>query len=190
MPQVSFPTLTSPYDERYTNFDVAPFNPDQESQTSPYTGAVSIFNRSPGRWRGNLAIGQMDDEEQAGLVEGFIASLKGLENWARLPFGRATLSTGITISGITPASDTVEIAAASVVRAGQYARVGSRVVIVRGRPNDTSLVLWPYIPAITVGTILQPATHILARITNTHQLTMPRDSDFYGPWALQWIENI
>ena len=91
MPQISFPTLTSPYDERYTNFDVAPFNPDQESQTSPYTGAVSIFNRSPGRWRGNLVIGQMDDEEQAGLVEGFIASLKGLENWAQLPFGRATV---------------------------------------------------------------------------------------------------
>ena len=187
--QIDFPILESPADERYTNFDITPFNPDQESQASPYTGSVSVFDRAPGRWRGVVAIGQMDNEEQAGLVEAFLTSLKGIENWARLPFGRATIPDSIAINSIDITDDSVTIAADSVIRTGHFALVGDRVVIVRGRPADDKLILWPYIPSILPGVTLEPATHILARITNGDQFTMPRDLDFFGPWSLQWVEN-
>lgn len=194
MALIAYPTLNAPYNS-FTRLDLEPWNPNQEEQENPYTGDVAVYARSPGRWRGVATIGEMNDREQAGLVEAWVAGLRGAANWSNIPLDRPTLAEDVSLSitAVDTATGVLTVAedlTALAVTIGLYCRIGTRVLIIEGIPSQHEVVVWPFVPALSVGAALLPATTIQVRRPANRGVALPREVDIFGPWVIDFVEKI
>ena len=189
---VQFPTLSTQFKQRITNFSIDPWSPGQEVKQSGVTGVVSVFDRFPGLWRGVHRIGETNDERDAQDIESWFLSLDGARNWTNLPLLRSTIPNNLTITAVDASLQRVTVQGSMTgVRRGFFCSVGGRLMGIRAITGGNALTLWPYVPQdLIVGATIEPAPTILARRRQGAGISFPATPDIYGPWDFTWEEKV
>lgn len=171
---------------------IEPWNPGQEVKRNRNTAEVSVFDRTPGLWRGVHTIGETNDESDANDIEAWFISLDGVRNWTNLPLFRATIPNDLTITAVNPSLQRATVQGSMTgVRHGFFCSVGGRLLGIRAIVGGNTLVLWPYLPQIIkVGATISPAPTILARRREGVGVEFPLQQDIYGPWTFTWEEKV
>ena len=195
MAQVEFPENV-----RLTGFHVEPWNPGQVALTSPFTGTTQVLNRAPASWRGSVSFAAVDrqDEQAAGAIEAFFASLNGQENWCAIPFLRPTIKRPLTITSAThnSAGRIGHDFAATPLKSdgfepGRWLQANGRAFIIQwvSKPPVTQLRLEPQI-ILAEGVNLEPITTMRVQAQSGQGALTRRSPDFWGPWQLNWVEHL
>ena len=192
MALVQFPTLSTQFERRITSFSIDPWNPGQEVKRNRVTGAVSVFDRFPGLWRGVHRIGETNDEGDAQDIESWILSLDGARNWTNLPLLRSTIPNDLTITAVDVSLQRATVRGSLTgVRQGFFCSVGGRLMGIRAITGGNTLTLWPYVPSLLpVGATIAPAMTILARRREGTGISFPAQPQIYGPWTFEWEEKV
>ena len=188
---VTFPALALPW---ISPPDLVPVVPGQVAQVSPFTGAMQVLSRGAGTWSGSLQINPMDDAEEARAkaVEGWLAIMSDIRHTCEVPLDRDTFTgANTTIAAITSSGDRLRYRLASSgtgLGAGDFVRVGNRLLVVAERISNRDFYLWPELVDVKAATV-SPATSILVR-SQPGNRTLPRTADFWGPWSFPFLEAI
>ena len=187
-------TFPAPILDDVTSLDLIPVVPGQVAQVSPFTGSMQVLSRGAGSWSGSMTIAQMDGktEARAKAVEGWLAIMSDLRHTCELPLERDTFAGNNTsITSITSSNDRLIYrlgSAGTGLVAGDFVRVGNRLMVVAERIRSRDFYLWPEITGI-IGEAVSPATSILVR-AQSGQRPLPRSAEFWGPWSFPWQEAI
>ncbi len=186
MAEVAFPS-----EIELTAMTIEPWFPGQVALRSPFTGFVQVLNRGYPSWRGVADISPAAAADVGKVIEAFLASLKGQENWTDLPLNRPTIASGTTstVASIVNNTDgTVSHTLAADVGAvaGDWLTSGTRVFTVRA-VSGLTLTLDPQL-ALAVGDTISAATTIRARARAPDVGPTRRTPNQWGPWRFTWEE--
>ena len=198
--------------------DLETSHPGQSAQPT-VPGGFSVLHRGTLRWKGLLQIGPYQAAEDAEAVEAMLTELSFGDRWCLFPLHRTTWTPGADIYVFRAATGTNGGTALWVdgqrddMRKGQFFTVGDpadadtvhprrirRIVAtpVQGPPNHTLIQQEPALPQTQTGdanpaALVQPATHVAARLTTPGSVVMPLNAGApgrYGPWLIEWTEHV
>ena len=202
--------------EAETMLDLAPFHPGLVPLPT-VTGGWSVVQRATMRWKGTLALGPYRLAEHAEAVEAMLSQLSSGVHWCMFPLHRSVW-TGADLYVTAAPDGTLEGTALTLngqradMRVGQMFTVGDpddadtvhprRVRQItgvdRGAGGFTTIQQNPPLPQSELGAanaaaLVQPATHIPARLTNPGSVSLPLSAGApgrYGPWVVEWTEFV
>ena len=144
---------------------------------------IQVLSTGVGSWEGVTEIGPMED---GALIEAFLASMNGVENYTEMPIFRHTIGrrpTTVTAfaNGQITLSDRPD-----GVATGSWFRAGTRLFIFDSVPSaGTTFGYWPTRP-LAIGTFIRTASSMRVRARGT--VNMPLTRNRYGPWTFRWQE--
>ena len=201
--------------EGETMLDLATFHPGQIPQLTTL-GGWSVLHRGTMRWKGILQLGPYRLAEHAEAVEAMLTEMSFGDRWCLFPLHR-TVWTGAALYCTATREDANGGTVIGVngqradMRKGQLFTVGNpddldtlhprrvrRIVALSREGGATYITQEPALPQTATGAaeaaaLVQPATHIPARLTTPGEVPMPLSAGApgrYGPWVIEWTEYI
>ena len=196
MAEIPFPSVA-----KIRRVPMSIIHPDQLVQRSIFTGTRQVLNRGYGIFAGTVEIelkhSSPATDIEAGEIESFLNALEGEENFVRLPVHRPTISApSAAISSVINSVDgtisfTLAVApmAADGFRAGAVVSVGKRMFMLRPLGPGGIVTLDPQVP-LPLGSVLQPTTTVRAHRARNSRNPSLRTPSLWGPWSLEWEEDI
>ena len=190
MALIPFPSAAA---SRVTAFGIRATYPGQVVLRG-LTGGVSTLTRGQS-WAGSIDIAPVDTRTEAGdagAIAAFVGAWGSPANTAEVPIIGPALpgafALGVLAIRATGAAWYDAFTAGLV--AGQYGRIGNRLVMV-AEVEPTAVRLLPQV-RFAVASMVTPASTVLARSTTeaTAPISTATSPDRAGPWSLTWVEVI
>lgn len=183
-----------------TRCPISPINEGQFALRSLYGSGSQVLARGPGSWRGTIELAARNSSTDADrrAVEVFITRLRGQENTFNVPLQRrsaGTLAAGTAIYVTAAAINNngllrITTGVATGLAYGDYVRIEDRLYHVTGiHASSTFQVEPPFVPPVAARITWENPT-CLARLSSDEDVIYSWNPDFYGPWPLDWIEDI
>ena len=169
---------------------------DEDITHISLSGFVEILTRTPGRWRGSLAIPQSDDAQVIRSINRWIVDMSNAANYSHVPIqGFDTFD----------ASDAPEIASGPALVGGrlQYQLAGSynslqegHFVLIDDRLfmvsvlSGADVVFMPEVQGLTAGRrVVRADSFRVIKDPEADFISLPSSPDFSGPWSFAFTER-